>query len=123
MKNAISLPLAVLGLIAGLSISCAPKGEKAVLTVMNPMGQPPQTPLIPRAPRVDTLNGKTVYIVDARYPLTHQLFEELQKLLSERFPATSWVVKEKSGTYMDDDPKLWEEIKANGHAMILGVGH
>lgn len=123
MKKSIGLFIAALCLTAGLWISCAPKGERAVLTVMNPLGQPPQTPLIPRASRLDTLNGRTVYIVDVRYPLTHQLFEELQKLLSERFPATNWVVKEKSGTYMDDDPKLWEEIKASGHAMILGVGH
>ncbi len=90
---------------------------------MNPAGQPPQTPLVPRAPRLDTLDGKTIYIVDAKYPLTHQLFTEMQKVLAERFPKTNWVVKEKAGTYMDDDPKLWAEIKASGHGMIIGVGH
>jgi hypothetical protein len=25
--------------------------------------------------------------------------------------------------YLRDDPMTWEEIKARGHAAILGVGH
>jgi len=123
MKIRFYLPLLGICLIAGLLVSCTQKADQATIVVMNPVGQPPQTPLVPRAPRMDTLDGKTVYIVDAKYPLTHQLFEEMQKVLSERFPKTNWVVKEKAGTYMDDDPKLWEEIKAKGHGMILGVGH
>ena len=28
-----------------------------------------------------------------------------------------------SATYQHDDPKTWEEIKANGDAAIVGVGH
>ncbi len=123
MNNRNTLSAVLICLIALLCGSCAPREDQRVLTIMNPVGQPPRTPLVPRAPRLDTLDGKTVYIVDARYPLTHQLFEEMQKLLSEKFPKTNWVVKEKAGTYMDDDPKLWEEIKANGHAMIVGIGH
>lgn len=123
MKKESFLSLALICVIAGLFVSCAQKADQRMVTIVNPAGQPPQTPLLPRAPRVDTLDGKTIYIIDARYPLTHQLFEEMQKLLSERFPKTNWILKEKAGTYMDDDPKLWEEIKANGHAMIMGVGH
>ena len=123
MTKRIGLPLAGICLVAVLFVSCTKNADQAPVTVMNPAGQPPQTPLLPRAPRLDTLEGKTIYIVDARYPLTHQLFEEMQKMLAEKFPQTNWVVREKAGTYMDDDPKLWEEIKANGHGMILGVGH
>ncbi len=110
-------------LIAGLFVACTQKADQSKIIIMNPAGQPPQTPLVPRASRVDTLDGKTVYIVDAKYPLTHQLFEEMQKVLAERYPKTKWVLKEKTGTYMDDDPKLWAEIKASGNGMIIGVGH
>ncbi len=28
-----------------------------------------------------------------------------------------------SSVYTQDDPKTWEEIKANGDAAIIGVGH
>lgn len=105
-------------LYAGLSTAQEPK-----ITVLNPLGQPPAIPRIPMAPRLDSLDGKTIFIVDIGFTDTHQFFTEMQKLLSERYPRTNWVVRTKVGTYFDDDPKLWAEIKANGHGMIIGVGH
>ncbi len=93
------------------------------LTVLNPLGQPPAITRVPMAPRLDTLAGKTIYIVDIGFTDTHQLFTEMQDLLSARFPDTTWVVRTKIGTYFEDDPKLWAEIKAQGHGMIIGVGH
>jgi hypothetical protein len=110
-------------LMTGVFTAQAQKTDPRKITIMNPAGQAPQIPLIPRAARLDTLEGKTIYIVDAKYPLTHQLFTEMQSVLAVKLPKTNWVIKEKAGTYMDDDPKLWAEIKANGHGLIIGVGH
>ncbi len=123
MKKGVSLLLIGIWLITGLFVACTQQADQQTITVMNPVGQPPRTPLIPRAPRLDTLDGKTIYIVDSKYPLTHQLFEEMQKVLSEKFPQTNWIVKDKIGSYMDNDPELWEEIQTKGHGMIIGVGH
>ena len=123
MRKRVSSSLICIWLAANLFVACTQKVDQQKITVLNPAGQPPQTPLIPMAPRLDKLDGKTVFIVDVMYPLTHQLFEEMQKVLSEKYPKTNWIVKEKTGTYMDNDPKLWEEIKAKGHGMIVGVGH
>ena len=33
------------------------------------------------------------------------------------------VFKPISSVYLKDDPTTWEEIKARGHAAIVGVGH
>ena len=77
----------------------------------------------PLAPRLDTLDGKTIYIVDVGFTDTHQLFTEMQKLLSEKYPKTNFVIRTKIGTYFEDDPKLWAEIKEKGAGMIMGVGH
>ena len=123
MKQRISSSLICIWLVAGFFVACTQKADQQKITVLNPEGQPPQTPLNPMAPRLDKLEGKTIYIVDVRYPLTHQLFEEMGSVLSERYPNTNWIVKEKAGTYMDDDPELWEEIKAKGDGMIVGIGH
>ena len=97
--------------------------QEQKITVFNPLGQPPAIARIPMASRLDNLDGKTVYIVDIGFTDTHQFFTEMQKLLGERYPKTTWVVRTKAGTYFDDDPKLWAEIKEKGHAMIMGVGH
>ncbi len=92
------------------------------ITVLNPRGQPPPIQLKPLAPRLDTLDGKTIYIVSMNFPRTHQFFEEIQKLLAGRYPGTTWVLRVKTGTYFHNDPKLWEEINAKGDGAIIGVG-
>jgi hypothetical protein len=48
---------------------------------------------------------------------------ELHKLLTERYPNTNWQYVNKIGSYFDDDPRLWAEIKEKGHAAVLGIGH
>ncbi len=123
MKEKVGSSLICIWLAAGIFAACTQKADQQKIVVLNPTGQPPQTPLIPMASRLDKLDGKTIFIVDVMYPLTHQLFEEMQKVLSEKYPQTNWIVREKAGSYMDDDPKLWEEIKAKGHGMIVGIGH
>ncbi len=105
-----------------LSVYAAP-AQEARMTVLNPLGQPPAIARVPMAPRLTTLEGKTIYIVDIGFTDTHQLLTEMQKLLAERFPKTTWIVRTKVGTYFDDDPNLWSEIKEKGHGMIIGVGH
>ena len=75
------------------------------------------------AERINDLKGKTIYIVDIGFSGTHQFLTELQDVLMERYPDTKWVLRDKIGTYFNDDPKLWAEIKEKGHAMIMGVGH
>jgi hypothetical protein len=103
---------------AGVSQAQEPK-----ITVLNPLGQPPAITRVPMAPRLESLSGKTIYIVDIGFTDTHQFFTEMQKLLSERYPKTTFIVRTKIGTYFEDDPKLWAEIKEKGHGMIMGVGH
>jgi|WetSurMetagenome_2_1015567.scaffolds.fasta_scaffold108355_2 hypothetical protein len=99
------------------------QGQEAKIPVLNPMGQPPAIARVPMAPRLTGLEGKTIYIVDVGFTDTHQFLEELQKLLSDRYPKTTWIVRTKAGNYFEDDPKLWTEIKGKGHGMIMGVGH
>ena len=99
------------------------RAQESKLTVLSPLGQPPAITRVPMAPRLTGLEGKTIYIVDIGFTDTHQFFTEMQKLLSAKYPNTTWVVRIKAGTYFDDDPKLWAEIKEKGHGMIMGVGH
>jgi hypothetical protein len=121
MKNKICLFPAIMLAITLFSGLLWPQEPK--ITVLNPLGQPPPIDRVPMAPRIDNLKGKTRYIVDIGFTDTHQFFTEMQKLLSERHPKTKWEVRIKTGTYFDDDPKLWAEIKEKGHGMIMGIGH
>jgi hypothetical protein len=112
------------GCLFGISLSAGKaQAQEPKITVFNPLGQPPAIARVPMAPRITNLEGKTIYIVDVGFTDTHQFFTEMEKLLSARYPKTTWIVRTKIGTYFDDDPKLWAEIKEKGHGMIMGVGH
>ncbi len=116
-----ALPSAILllaGLFAGSGSAQEPK-----ITVLNPRGILPPIRRIPMAARPATLDGKIIYIVDSRYPRTREFVESLVQVLKERNPKTTWVLRDKFGGYIDDDPKLWAEIKEKGHGMIMAIGH
>ena len=91
--------------------------------VVDPRGHPPARMQAPMAPRLDTINNKTVYIVDVNWPYTHQFSQELGRVFSERYPDTRFELRDKAGTYMVDDPELWKEIKEKGDCAILTTGH
>jgi len=97
--------------------------DTAKITVLNPRGIQPSIRLIPMAPRLDTLDGKTIYVVDTKYPLTKPFVQEVYNVLKGKYPKTNWVFRDKIGSYFDDDPKLWAEIKEKGHGMVMAIGH
>lgn len=97
--------------------------EEQLVTVLNPAGTPPPITLVPMAPRLESLAGKTIYIVSVQFPLTKPFFEEMQRLLTERYPETNWIFQEKAGTYFEDDPELWAKIKETADGAIMGMGH
>jgi hypothetical protein len=75
------------------------------------------------APRLDGLDGKTVYLVDCRFDDSELLLKEIQNWFHDRMPSVRTKYKRISSVYTKDDPITWEEIKANGDAAIIGVGH
>jgi hypothetical protein len=118
----------VFWLLAGIFITCALltgytlAAEEAKVTVVNPRGTPPPIRLVPMAPRFDTLDGKTIYVINIGFGDT--FLPEVQKVMAEKYPKANWIFRRKSGRdYFDDDPKLWAEIKEKGAGVIMGVGH
>ena len=95
----------------------------AKITVLNPVGFAPVVTRKELAPRLDTLAGKTVYLVDCRFDDSDVFLEQMRAWFAEHMPAVRTVVKRISSVYLHDDPTTWEEIRARGHAAILGVGH
>jgi hypothetical protein len=95
----------------------------SALTVLNPMGFPPKIAPKVLAPRLDTLNGRTVYLVDCRFDDSDVFLKQMQAWFAEHMPSVKTVFKPISSVYLVDDPLTWEEIKARGHAAIVGVGH
>ena len=99
------------------------KGGGKKVAGLNPVGYPPK--IIPRAmaPRLESLDGKTIYLVDPRFDDSGLFLRQMQNWFAEHMPSVKTKIVEMSSVYTKDDPQTWEEIKANGDAAIIGVGH
>ena len=94
------------------------------ITVLNPAVTEALVARVPLAPRLDTMEGKTIYLVDMNYEGMGRtaVLDEIQGWFARNMPGVTTTIKLKSGSYIADDPALWKEIaakKANG--VILGV--
>ena len=69
--------------------------DEEKIVVMNPRGIKPEIRKIPMAQRPATLDGRTVYIVDTKYPNTKPFVNELFAALKTKYPETTWVLREK----------------------------
>jgi hypothetical protein len=99
----------------------APVEQK--ITVLSPMGAPPPIKLKPMAPRLNTLDGKTIYVVDQGYLGTDNLLKEMIVWLEKEYPRTNFVFKRLGMSMGSQPPPLFAEIKEKGDAVIMGLGH
>lgn len=93
------------------------------LTVLNPVGFEPKVNPKPVAPRLETLDGKTIYLVDCRFDDAEKFLRQLQAWFAEHLPSVTTRLVQLGGVYSKDDPQLWARIRADGDAAIVGVGH
>ena len=94
-----------------------------VITVHNPVGYPPKISRKQPAPRLSSLDGKTIYLVDSRFDDSIELLKQVQIWFAEKMPGVKTELRSMASYYGKDDPELWTEIKTRGHAAIIGVGH
>jgi hypothetical protein len=92
-------------------------------SVLSPVGTPPKVTKKQAAPRLESLDGKTIYLVDCRFDDSIELLKQVEAWFGTHMPSVKVRIVSLSATYQKDDPKTWEEIKANGDAAIIGVGH
>src|SRR5262249_42021133 len=104
------------------TVEIASPGEEKI-TVFNPVGYPPKVNRKTPAARPESLDGKTIYLVDCRFDDSIVLLKQVKAWFAEHMPSVKTPIISLSATYQHDDPKTWEEIKAKGDAAIVGVGH
>jgi hypothetical protein len=117
-------PVSVRDVIAGREVADMASRASAVLcTVLDPRGQPTNVvEPVPLAPRLDTLEGKTVYLIDVGFGGGWGFLEEAVAWFARHMPGVKTVLKHKSGIMFVDEPQMWVDAKANAHAVIFGVG-
>lgn len=94
-------------------------GEKIV--VHDPRGYPPTVVGKPLAPRLETLEGKRVYLVDCLFDNSDAFVEQLRGWFEEHLPGVDTPVIRPRESWVDD-PDMRARIVHDGDAAILGVG-
>ncbi len=94
-----------------------------VIVTHNPQGYPPTITGKALAPRLERLDGKTVYLVDARFDDSDIFLEQMRGWFAGHLPTVRTKLVRLSGVYTRDDPQTWAAIQADGDAAIIGVGH
>lgn len=92
-----------------------------LVTVHDPRGFPPQIAAKPLAPRLESLDGKRVFLVDCLFDNSDVFMGELERWFGEQLPAVRTTIVRPRESWADD-PDLRATIAADGDAAILGVG-
>ena len=74
------------------------------------------------ASRLDTLDGKIVYLVETGFQGAKDFMDQVAEWFTREMPAVKIESRSTQGSIFTDDPALWAEIEEKGDAAIVGVG-
>lgn len=79
---------------------------------------------IPLIPRLNTLEGKTLYLVDIGWggpQAAPGIYAEMKTWFAQNMPSVKVEIRSVKGSYMQDQPELWQEISEKGDAAMIGI--
>lgn len=91
------------------------------IRVHDPRGYPPKVIGKRLASRLQSLEGKTVYLVDCLYDNSEAFMDQLQDWFKQHLPQVNAPTIRPRESWVDD-PEMRAKIAANGDAAVLGVG-
>ncbi len=91
------------------------------IAVHDPRGYPPKVVGKRLAARLDSLDGKVVYLVDCLFDNSDAFMEQTRLWFAEHLPAVKTRTIRPRESWVDD-PDMRAKIAAEGNAAILGVG-
>lgn len=109
-----------LGVMGG-QVNAATGAPEGKITVLNPLGTPPPIEVKQMAPRLDTIDGKTMYLINTGFPNSGRLLEEIGSWFKANYPKINIVMAR--GGMTNINPDVMKEISEKADAVILGVGH
>ena len=92
-----------------------------MIRVHDPRGCPPEVIGKRLAPRLENLEGKTIYLVDCLFDNSDVFVEQFRQWFGQHLPGTDVRMVRTRESWVDD-PELRARIEADGDAAILGVG-
>jgi hypothetical protein len=134
MKRMILLGSFLLMIAALISIGTTPSAtgqanigkarDERLITVLNPAISSKMVERVPLGPRIDTLEGKTVYMYDIQWggpEAAYSVYEEMQDWFARNIPSVKTVIHRGSGWMSEDRGILKEITQKKVDAIIIGI--
>jgi hypothetical protein len=103
---------------------CSAAHPKEKITVLNPTPPNRMVDRVPLIPRLDNLENKTIFLVDIGWggpKAAPSIYEEMKAWFAKNMPSVKIEIRGIKGSYMQDQPELWKEIKEKGNAALIGI--
>ena len=91
------------------------------LVVHDPRGHPPKVTGKRLAPRLESLDGKVIYLVDCLFDNSEAFMSELMDWFGTHLPKVETRIIKPYQSWVDD-PDMRKRIENDGDGAILGVG-
>ncbi len=103
---------------------CSTAFSSEKLRVLNPTPPNRMVDRVPLTPRLDSLEGKTIFLVDIGWGgpnAAPSIYAEMKVWFAQNMPSVKVEVRSIKGSYMQEQPELLKEISEKGHAAMFGI--
>ena len=91
------------------------------LTVHDPRGYPPKVTGKGLAPRLESLDGKVIFLVDCQFDNSDVFMQQMREWFAEHLPRVQTRIIETRESWVDD-ADMRATVALEGDGAILGVG-